>query len=230
VAFFAYGYSIPLDTLKKTKCPNGILTQVNGETKYIDTMVQYYPLIEFCDKFELRTFKLKSLNLQLLEEDKWYNEEIREDKLRIFFIEPAPNFDSIVLYSFFKYNHDSIKLIKKEMPVLYYAEDFFNPSDTPLCPVIERSKIVNYKQTDFIISKKNIQKLTKQLNRIKKCETFARFGYADPAFVIEYTFKGNYYLLIASEPKYWSKRFSVNLQSKCPRNSGLKIMRWLKQY
>jgi len=69
-----------------------------------------------------------------------------------------------------------------------------------------------------------MQKLIKQLHALRKCETFDNFS-APAAFVIEYFYKGNYSLLITSDPTYWCKRYR-----NCPRNSGFKVMEWLKQY
>jgi len=226
VFFYTQGYSTPLDTIKEQNCSNDFWIQINGNFRCIDTAIHYYPLIEFWNKSERNTFRLKSLNLQLLKEDKWYNEEIQEDRLRIFLIEYAPNYDSIVLFSFFKHTHDSIKLIKKEMSVFYYADWFSNPSNA-LCPIIEKDKTMVYKETEFFIDPKNVAKLKKQLHRLRKCETFDHFS-LPPAFVIEYTFKGDYFLLISSEPKRWCKKYREC--KKCPKSSGIQVTEWLKQY
>jgi hypothetical protein len=90
---------------------------------------------------------------------------------------------------------------------------------------------VNYNQTDFIIHNKKIKKLKKQLYALENCETFDRYGY-NIGFVIEYFCKGNYYLLISHEPCEWHKVDPEygDFDKKCPKKSGLKIMKWLSKY
>jgi len=282
VFFYAHGYSTPLDTIKNQNCPNGLWIQVNGEFRCIDTTILYHPLPKpwnelyqnyYHDKMKSLTWKqlifeglnelsiyyyyrkMKSLNLQLLEEQKWYNEDIQEDRFRIFLIEYPPSYDSIVLFSLIKQDQNLNKLIKKEMPVYYYYEPFLPDSNYFLIDscyyllpeygyvfpdsssysdsssyYIKESSVVTYKQTESIISEKKLQKLTKQLNKLINCEACDRYGEA--FFVIEYIFKGDYYLFIAMHPKYWCRVIpeSLEVKGKYPKKSGLKIMKWLSEY
>ena len=96
---------------------------------------------------------------------------------------------------------------------------------------IENLSSVNYIQTEFAVHKRKMQKLIKQLSAIKKCEIFDRFG-PYSTFVIEYVYKGNYYLLIAREPDEWGPICEVDkqLEKNCPRKRGLKILKWLSKY
>jgi hypothetical protein len=259
VIFFTNGYSIPLDTVKRQNCPEGLSLQINGKQQCIDTTIRFHPHSiyyhppEYWFESDEEDYYLEmiSVNLQILEESKWYNEDIQEDRFRIFLMRCAPGYDSIVLYSFFKQNHDSIKLIKKEMPVFYTphcflpdsdyfridsksyrpAYDYVLPDSTCYYKNKDTLYIVHYKQTEFIIHKKGMQKLVKQIDRLKECEIFDRYGNAIN-FVIEYLYKGNYYLLMANEPWQWCKRFPLcrQLDKKCPANSGYKVTKWLKKY
>jgi len=281
IIFFAYGYSTPLDTIKKSNCPNGFSIQINGKYQCIDNSILYYPFPKYWndlyqnyyhDKMKSLTWKqliseelgelsihyyynrMKSLNLQLLEEPKWYNEDMQEDRLRIFFIEYSPSFDSIVLFSFFMQDQNFIKLIKKEMPVYYYYEPFLPDSSYFLIDsiyvwpeygyvlpdsssysdsssyYIKEHSVVNYKQTEFVIHKRKIQSLIKQLHKLKNCETFDRYGY-DSGFVIEYFLRGEYFLLVAETPEWYDGQPEfLEVDRRCPRKSGLKIMKWLKNW
>ena len=225
--FFVHGYSTPLDTIKRQNCPNGFLVQVNGEYRCIDTTIRYYPLYPD-DEIDSYWNMLKSVNLQILGELKWYGEKIEENRLRIFRIEFSPSFDTIELYSFLEQNQDYIKLIKKKM-FLYHFPDPDNISNNIgfVFNVTEKMYSVNYTQTEFLISKKKLKGLIKQLSVLKKCETFEQYGWP-PEFLIEYSFKGSYYLLIAGSPEYyWCQRAP---KCKCPRKSGFKILKWLSEY
>ena len=244
--FLIHSYSASLDTVQKPNCPNGFLIQVNGIYRCIDTTLNYYPV--WTEKWleeDKYYFMMKSINLQLLDEKKWYKEDIQDEKLRIYTIKYPPMeylpdlSDSIILYSVVKQNHNIIKLIKKEMPVfnnigfsVHDVHDYFSDLDIKyLLNIPEEVQNMNYKQTEFMISKKEMKKLLKQLDRLKNCETFYRYG-TPPNFVIEYSMNGNYFLLIAKEPKEWSAVLPefVYLEKTCRRKDGLKIMKWLSNY
>jgi len=232
VTFFSYGYSTPLDTHKKKKCYNGYVFQINGKEQCIDTTIMYYPnFTEYWEDFSQYYNMKKSINLQLLEEPKWYNEDIQEDRLRIFLMEYPPSCDSVLLYSFIKKDCNSIKLIKKEMFFYHYSGSYM-PGSMNLFIDTEKELVANYKQTEFIIRKKKLQRLTKELQALKECETFDQYG-PHPNFVIEYVCQGKYYLLIAQTPDLWVSPNCFEdkqLEKRCPRKSGFKIMEWLKQY
>jgi len=265
--FCSYGYSSPIDTTVIQNCPNGFLMKINGKYQCIDSTIKYYPILEQIDEYEQYFYSmLKSINLQILGESKWYNEEIKEDLLRFLLIQQKPGFDSVVLYSFLKQDNSFFKLVKKEMPafvhsccflqdsiyILHYISDlkpdvrfFFTDSiyylngriynisnsNISLSNRIEEPYIVSFTQKEYDVSKREMQRLVKQLNRLKNCETFERYGY-NPAFVIEYFFCGKYYLLNAMDPKNWCRHLPIckQLEKNCPRKSGLKILKWLSKY
>jgi hypothetical protein len=261
MTFFVHGYSNSLDTIKKQNCPNGLAFQINGKERCIDTTLLYYPLIwerdttmewdklgwdgrEFVKNVQYNS-KMISNNLQILGESKWYNEDIQEDRLRFFLIGYPPNYNSIILYSFFEQSYNYIKLIKKEMSLFYHDDcflpdsNYFKEGNTYYLPDInyvfpdssscfinkEENYFVNFKQEEIIIHKRKMKKLITQLDILKKCETFDEYFW-DLSFVIEYTFEGKYYLLLARQPYYWFYPENDN----CPRKSGLKIEKWLNRY
>jgi len=230
---FIHGYSTPLDTIYKQNCHDGFSIQINGKYECIDTTFFYYPTLteKWGDEYMVVVDKFynmeNSINLQILQELKWYNEEIEEDRLRIVILitKNYPNIDSIVLYSFIKLNNEYTRLLKKEMTFFYpYFYIFEN---------IAEAAIVNYRQTEFIIHKKKMQNLIKQLNILTNFETFNRYTSAfRPAFVIEHICNGRYTSLIATEPSKW---FKVPYDSEfkdifSPRKNGLKVMKWLNKY
>ena len=231
--FFAYGYSTPQDTIKRqNSCPNGFLIQVNGEFHCIDTTISYYPICPGDEEIDLYPNMLKSINLKILKESKWYNEDIQGNRLRIFLIAYPPSFDSIVVYSFLDQNQDHIKLIKKKMPIFdnigFCATNPLNPFEGYLFFDTKKEiSSVNYAQTEFIIPKRKLNGLIKQLHALKNCETFDRYSMF-PEFVIEYFFEGDYHLLISTIPSEW---YRMSEQEKnCRRKNGLKIMEWLNNY
>jgi len=242
LTFFLHGYSTPLDTIKKPNCPNGYLISVNGNLRCIDTTLNYYPVrTEEWDETDTLSFMEKSINLQFLDEPKWCGEDIQGDRFRIFLIDS----DSIILYSIFNYNQQNFKLIKKEMLTVDYTIHCYDIIDTVYfdtiyiyyldvkCSYIFPKEIqsVNYKKTEFTIHKKEMKKLLKQLDRLKNCETFNRYGDFQ-SFVIEYFMNGNYFLLVAKDPKEWGRALPefAHLEKNCRRKDGLKIMKWLSRY
>jgi len=74
VAFFAHGYSTPLDMIKNQNCLNGFWIQINGNYRCIDTTIRYYPT-DMVDRLIPEHSRLIALNLQLLEESKWDTED-----------------------------------------------------------------------------------------------------------------------------------------------------------
>ena len=266
LAFFFQGYSTPLDTIEKPNCPNGFLIQVNNELCCIDTAIIYYPtMIPYpnsifwlqwdVNREHFSYNKTKSINLQILGEPIWYNKNMQEDLLRIFLIEYAPNYDSIVFYSFVKQDQKFMKLVKKEMPIFYYPicfmhdssyfvynSAYFLPNMDYVFPdsscyyyiknIHDEIQSVNYKQTEFMIHKKEMKKMFKQLDNLKNCDIFHRYGANFPSFVIEYFMQGEYYLLVAEEPKEWGalRPEFAYVEKNCRKKDGLKILKWLKQY
>jgi len=247
MTFYCHGYSSSIDTIKKINCSKGFLIQINGKPQCIDSTLVYYP--GFIEQWDMDQYynMMRSINLQLLEEPKWYGEKIKENRMRIFRIKYPPSFDSIVFYSFCRQDDNFIKLKKKEMPVYYplsYVRDsshfvYENYGDTVKCFLdyafsyknIENLNSVNYIQTEFVVHKRKMQKLIKQLSAIKKCEIFDRFG-PYSTFVIEYVYKEKYYLLIAREPDEWGPICDVDkqIEKNCPKKSGVKILKWLNNY
>jgi len=239
--FCANGYSTCLDTVKKSNCPNGFFIQVNDEFRCIDTSLNFYPIrTEEWDGEDTNYFMMKSINLQLLDEQKWYGEDLQNDRLRIFLID----YDSIVLYSVFNHNQQNFKLIKKEMPIVntIYCYDVIDTTDAGITRILhenvkcslvfpKKNQSVNYKQTEFTIPKKKLRILTKHLDALKNCNIFDLYS-THPSFVIEYFMNGNYYLLLADEPENWGGFLPEfeHLEKNCRKKDGLKILKWLKQY
>jgi len=214
--FFIQGYSTPLDSLKKQDCFNGFLMNINGEYRCIDTVIRYFPNYITAEKLLQYFDMLVSINLQLIEEPKWDKENLQEEKLRITFIENLPYFDSIVIYSFIKHDDNFIKLIKKEMPVCYplfqvrdtssFMYEYYGSTKKIFLEYdffyknIEKMQNINYKQTEFFIHKRKMQKLLKQLKKYPTNTTIDAFGWS-PVPVFEYIYKGDYYQIISPSPE-----------------------------
>lgn len=215
-------HSQPLDSIAvslkhqsdsiQERCNEGINLNINGINRFIDTITLYYPLFpyDFIEFTEPDVF-IKSQNLKILNEKKWYqsDQEFSNNSIRILFMH-SPSYDSLQLYSFSVVNKDLIKLVKKEMPIYY--------------PYTHKGKdSLEYSESIYNISKRKVERLFKYLNKLKHYDTFYNYGYPS-VLSMEFIIDARYRLIISVSPddKGWGDRYSRRITSK--------IIKWLSKH
>jgi hypothetical protein len=114
-------------------CDMGYIININGENRCIDTTLLYYsiPYALYYDTLShdfIRYGKYPiwaySILMKILNEEKWDNQSLCEDKMRIFILD-YKNLN-LILFSFYNLYKDTIQMIQKTMKV------YFPPPKMPI--------------------------------------------------------------------------------------------------